>query len=87
MNNLIYYEGNEIGTRREDFIVENKIVVELKALVNLEEVYLVKAKNYVVANDFLTGLLINFGSTSLQYQKVFNPKYSIVKHPANPKIN
>lgn len=78
----IYYEGIEVGTRRADFIVENKVVVELKALVNLEDVHLAQAKNYVVAYDFEIGLLINFGATSLQYKKVFHP----VKHPVNPAI-
>ena len=56
----IYYEGIEVGTRRADFVIENKIVVEIKALVNLEDVHLAQAKNYVVAYDFPNGLLINF---------------------------
>ncbi len=71
----IYYEGIDVGTRRADFVVEGKIMVELKALINLEDVHLAQAKNYVVAYDFQVGLLINFGAVSLQYKKVFNPKY------------
>lgn len=78
----IYYEGIEVGTRRADFVVENKVIVELKALVNLEDVHLAQAKNYVVAYGFDIGLLINFGATSLQYKKVFNSK----TNPVNPKI-
>jgi GxxExxY protein len=72
----IFYEGVDVGTRRADFIVESKVIVELKALINLEAVHLAQAKNYVVAYDFSIGLLINFGATSLQYKKVFNPKYN-----------
>ena len=72
---VIYYEDIEVGTRRADFVVENKIVVELKALVNLEDVHLAQAKNYVVAYDFPNGLLINFGAKSLQYKLLFNPNY------------
>lgn len=72
----IYYEGIDVGTRRADFIIENTVVVELKALINLEDVHLAQAKNYVVAYDKPLGLLINFGSTSLQFKKVFNPKYN-----------
>lgn len=72
----IYYEGKEVGKRRADFVVENKVIVELKALINLEDLHLAQAKNYVVAYDFPLGLLINFGSTSLQYKIVFNPKYN-----------
>jgi len=72
----IFYDGIDVGTRRADFIVENKVVVELKALINLEDVHLAQAKNYVVAYDFPLGLLINFGSKSLQYKLIFNPKYN-----------
>ena len=79
----IFYESIEVGTRRADFVVESKVIVELKALINLEDVHLAQAKNYVVAYDFSVGLLINFGATSLQYKKVFHP----VKHPANPKMS
>lgn len=70
----IYYDGIEVGTRRADFVVEGKVVVEMKALINLEDVHLAQAKNYVVAYDFPVGLLINFGAVSLQYKKVFNPR-------------
>jgi GxxExxY protein len=80
---IIYYEGTNVGTRRADFVVENKIIVELKAVINLEDVHLAQAKNYVVAYDFPIGLLINFGATSLQFKKIFNPKYN---NPVNPKI-
>ncbi len=81
---VIFYESEEVGTRRADFIVEGNIMVELKALINLEDVHLAQAKNYVVAYDLPTGLLINFGAVSLQYKKVFNPKYNNL---ANPKIH
>ena len=71
----IYYEGIEVGTRRADFVVEDSVIVELKALVNLEDVHLAQAKNYVVAYDKPVGLLINFGSKSLQFKKIYNPKF------------
>ena len=71
----IYYEGIEVGTRRADFIVEDKIIVELKALINLEDVHLAQAKNYLVAYNLPMGLLINFGAVSLQFKKVYNKKF------------
>ncbi len=74
---VIFYNGTEVGTRRADFIVEGKIVVELKAVITLEDVHLAQAKNYVVAYDFAKGLLINFGAKSLEYKLVFNPKYNV----------
>lgn len=80
----IFYDGIHVGTRRADFIIENDIVVELKALINLEDVHLAQAKNYVVAYDKPIGLLINFGANSLQFKKIFNPKYNL--NPVNPKI-
>jgi GxxExxY protein len=92
----IYYEGIEVGTRRADFIIEDCVIVELKALINLEDVHLAQAKNYVVAYNKPIGLLINFGSISLQFKKIYNPKYnpdiknvhhtSIIKQSNNQQI-
>jgi len=79
----VYYEDKEVGIRRADFIVEGKIVVEIKALVNLENVHIAQAKNYTVAYDFPLGLLINFGSQSMQHKLLFNPKY----HPKQDLAN
>jgi len=68
----IFYKDIEVGTRRADFIVEDLVIVELKALINLEDVHLAQAKNYVVAYNKPIGLLINFGAKSLQFKKIFN---------------
>ena len=82
----VYYENIGVGTRRADFIVEAKLVVELKAIVNLEDVHLAQAKNYTVAYDFPLGLLINFGSQSMQHKLLFNPKYHSKPNSVNSKI-
>jgi len=76
----IIYDGRTIGTRRVDFFVENRIMVELKALIQLEEVHLAQAMNYCQAYDLPLGLLINFGSKSLEYKRVYN-----VNHAENRK--
>ena len=68
----IFYEGQEIGTRRVDFFVENKIMVELKALTQLEDVHMAQAINYLEAYSMEIGLLINFGSKSLQFKRLIN---------------
>jgi GxxExxY protein len=68
----ILYKGNDIGTRRVDFFVEDKIMVEIKAIIQLEDVHLAQAMNYVEAYDLEIGLLINFGSKSLQHKRVHN---------------
>ena len=72
----IFYKGsNHIGTRRVDFFVENLIMVELKAIINLENVHLAQALNYLEAYNMEVGLLINFGSSSLQFKRLHNKKY------------
>jgi GxxExxY protein len=68
----IQYKGHDIGTRRVDFFVDDKIMVEIKALINLEDVHLAQAMNYVEAYNLEIGLLINFGSKSLQFKRVHN---------------
>ncbi|TFF40254.1 GxxExxY protein [Mucilaginibacter psychrotolerans] len=71
---IIYYDSIEIGTRRVDFFVEEAIMVELKAIVALEDVHLAQAMNYLEAYKMEIGLLINFGSKSLQFKRVHNNK-------------
>jgi GxxExxY protein len=82
----IFYEDIHVGTRRADFIVEDDIIVELKALVSLENVHLAQAKNYLVAYQKPIGLLINFGANSLQFKKLFNNNYQYQGNPENPII-
>jgi GxxExxY protein len=67
----IYYEGYNIGTRRVDFFVED-IMVEIKALIQLEDVHLAQAMNYCQAYNLPIGLLINFGAKSLEFKRVYN---------------
>ena len=69
----IYYKEEEIGTRRVDFFVEEKVMVEIKAITQLENVHLAQAINYLEAYNMELGLLINFGSQSLQFKRVFKP--------------
>jgi GxxExxY protein len=78
MEMTIYYKGIDIGTRRVDFFVEGQIMVELKALIKFEEVHLAQTMNYCQAYNLPVGLLINFGSKSLDFKRVYN-----VNHPDN----
>lgn len=71
----LFYKGENIGTRRVDFFVEGKIMVELKAIIQLEEVHLAQALNYLEAYNMETRLLINFGHKSLQYKRLLNKKH------------
>ena len=78
----IHYNGEQIGTRRVDFFVEDCIMVEIKAVIQLEDVHLAQAMNYCQAYNLPIGLLINFGAKSMQYKRVYN-----LTHPENSKHN
>lgn len=88
MEMIIYYEGEEIGTRRVDFFVEGKIMVELKAIIELNDTNLNQCRNYLEAYNLPVGLLINFGSNSLQYKRIYNGKHPEAKEALknNPTI-
>lgn len=72
----IFYKEEQIGTRRVDFLIENVISVELKALVKLEDVHLAQAINYLEAYNLEIGMLINFGAKSLEFKRLINPKFN-----------
>lgn len=78
----IHYKGVQIGTRRVDFFVEGLIMVELKAVIQLEDVHLAQAINYLEAYKMDIGLLINFGSRSLQFKRVMKPGKKIDHSPS-----
>ena len=75
----IFYSGDLMGTRRVDFLVDDKISVELKAIIKLEDVHFAQAINYLEAYNLEVGLLINFGSKRLEYHRFNHKKY-------NPKV-
>ncbi|MFL9483677.1 GxxExxY protein [Chitinophagaceae bacterium LWZ2-11] len=81
----IYYKHRQIGTRRVDFLVESILAIELKAIIQLEDVHLAQAINYLEAYDLEIGLLINFGAKSLQFKRVSNKSFK-QKNQGNPKI-
>ncbi len=74
MEMSIFYRDEQIGTRRVDFFVEDVVMVELKAVVKLEDVHLAQAMNYLEAYKMEIGLLINFGARSLEFKRVHNNK-------------
>lgn len=71
----VFYKGEQIGTRRVDFFVDGNVMVEIKAVIQLEAVHLAQAINYLEANRMTVGLLINFGSKSLDFKRVMNKKH------------
>ena len=71
----IFYRDQRIGTRRVDFLVENTVSVEIKAITKLEDVHFAQAINYLEAYNLEIGLLINFGERSLNFKRLTNKKY------------
>ena len=67
-----YYDDQQIGSRRVDFLVDEKVLVELKALVKMESVHMAQAINYLEAFNLEIGLLINFGGKSLDFKRLIN---------------
>lgn len=76
----LFYRNQHIGTRRVDFFVEEKVMVEIKAIEKLEDVHKAQAINYCEAYNIADGLLINFGVKSLDFKRVYN------KNLVNPEI-
>lgn len=75
----IFYREKQIGTRRVDFLIEDIVCVELKAIIKLEDVHLAQAINYLEAYNIEIGLLINFGEKSLNFKRLTNKKYESLK--------
>src|SRR6185312_3786427 len=74
----VFYEGINIGTRRVDFFVEDKIMTELKAVSHLDDSNLNQSINYLEAYNLPVGLLLNFGSKKLEFKRTYN-----TRHPDN----
>jgi len=81
----IFYRDQQIGTRRVDFLVDDVISVELKAITSLEAVHFAQAINYLEAYNLEIGLLINFGETSLIFKRLTNKKFKSSQSNESPK--
>jgi GxxExxY protein len=79
----VYYLDEQIGTRRVDFLVEDKINVELKAIIKLEDVHLAQTMNYLEAYNLEIDLLLNLGAKKLEFHRFTNKKFNptIMQHP------
>ncbi len=71
----VFYRNHQIGAKKVDFFVEEKVSVELKALIHTEPVHLAQAINNLEAYNPEIGLLINFGNVKLEFHRLENKKY------------
>ena len=65
----LFYKEKEVGSRRVDFLVEDKVLVELKAISEITPVHHAQLLNYLNAYKIRIGLLINFGEVSLKFKR------------------
>lgn len=71
----VLYKKRKVGLRRVDFIVEGVVMLELKAVSELDDAHLNQALNYLQVYQLEIGLLINFGSKSLQFKRLIHSNY------------
>jgi GxxExxY protein len=83
----IYYEGFLIGKRRVDFFIESRISLEIKAVTKMDDLFLAQGLNYLEANNKEIGLLVNFGSRSLEVKRLLNKKYKAAIPESNNLCN
>ena len=81
----ISYRGKPIGTRRVDFFVDNRVMVELKAVEKIQDVHKAQAINYLEAYGIADGLLINFGGRSLEFKRLYHKE--LVRTPSSNPVN
>ena len=68
----VYYDGIEIGTHRLDLIIDKKVIVELKAVIDFNDSHAAQLRSYLKATGIKVGLLINFGKSTLAVKRVVN---------------
>ena len=68
----VFYEDKVVGEYFADLLVENKIILELKAIKALDDIHLAQILNYLKACDMNFGLLINFGTPRVEIKRVVN---------------
>lgn len=66
----IKYEKVKVGIYRPDFVIEDKIIVEIKAVPFMIKNHLEQIKHYLMATDYKLGLLINFGARKAQIKRI-----------------
>jgi GxxExxY protein len=75
----LFYKNQHIGTRRVDFLIEEKVLLELKAVSTLEDLHLAQGINYLEAFKLEVGLLINFGAQKLEIKRLMRNEHQLKK--------
>ncbi|MBM4402128.1 MAG: GxxExxY protein [Candidatus Cloacimonetes bacterium] len=75
----VFYGKEKIGLERLDFLVEDKIVLELKAVRYLNPQFFKQVSAYLAATDKKLAIIANFRNNSLEFHRVLNPKFAQIK--------
>jgi len=79
----VTYDGLDVGHYFADILVARRVIVEIKAMDQLASAHEAQLVNYLTATGYDLGLLVNFGSSSLQYKKKFRVYRKPDSHPVN----
>jgi len=77
----LFYRDHQIGEHRLDFLVEGKIVVELKAVSELEDIHFAIGRSYLKATNLQDGLLLNFATAPLTIKRFCRERSESVQRP------
>ena len=66
----VYFRGQDVGQFKADLVVDNSVLIELKAVQNLDRTHEAQAMNYLRATELEVGLLLNFGSPKPQFRRI-----------------
>lgn len=66
----VYFEGEVVGEYFADILVEDKIIIELKAMEKITDVYKAQALNYLKATGLRLAIILNFGKNKLEYERL-----------------
>ena len=82
----IDYKGEQVGLRYLDFVVEDKVIVEIKATSESSSLFMWQVLYYFAATDYPVALLMNFGTQTLEYKRLL-PNEKILKHREERRIS
>jgi len=68
----VFYKEKQVGWFKPDFIVDSKIVLELKAVKAINEIHEAQAHNYLAASGLRLAIILNFGAQSLEFKRIVN---------------
>ena len=68
----VFHKGQAIGVYRLDLVIDGKIILELKALSGLNDLFKQQPLSYLKATDLRLGILVNFGTKRVEYARVVN---------------